>query len=89
MPTDGNTDKRTDGLMDKPSYRDARTHLKPLNARHLQTEVVKGDEDVGRMRNEEDVENSFSIGGKHGRWQRARLWWWLGRLLRLGRVWWL
>ena len=31
--TDGNTDGRTDGHTDRPSYIDARTHLKIVNTR--------------------------------------------------------
>ena len=30
LPTDGPTNRRTDGRTDRPSYRDARTHLKSV-----------------------------------------------------------
>ena len=36
--TDGRTHKQTHGRSDKPSYRDARTHLKTLAAVHLKSD---------------------------------------------------
>ena len=44
---DGWTDGRTDGRMDKPSYRDARTHLKIRNVFYFFLAGLFGHELVG------------------------------------------
>ena len=74
MLTDGHTDPRsyghTDGRTDRPSYRDARTHLKreEMKGRYKEKSEMKEERRVMRKR---DERNKSKEEKKHGRMERG------------------